>query len=109
MIRLPWNMQARDRVYPDHAGGNFPVTRKDDDACRADAERINRSREQWLVLWGCYSRRYWAFPLFEMKPRMIVHAAYPDALTPRMDEAEQRFRIQHDQEQERETDDTGTR
>jgi hypothetical protein len=104
-------MQVMDRPRSNGVGGksvrNSPVPGKDDAVCRTDAERINRSRPQWLVLWGCYSRLYWAFPLFEMQPHMIVHAAYPDALTARMDEAEQRFRVRHAQGQEREPHDTG--
>jgi len=51
-----------------------------------------------MVLWGTYSRLYWAFPLFDMTRRLLVHAAYPDALIARMDEVEQRFRIWPEQE-----------
>jgi hypothetical protein len=69
-------------------GRDLLVPRKDDNACRAAAERINQARPQWLVLWGSYSRAYWAFPLFEMRRRMLVHAANPDALVASMDEAE---------------------
>jgi hypothetical protein len=58
---------------------------------------INRDHPQWLVLYGAYSRRFWAFPLFEMQPRMLVYAGYPDALTDRMDEAERRYRTTPDQ------------
>jgi hypothetical protein len=79
------------------------VPRKDDEG-RATAERINRIRPQWLVIWGSYSHRYWAFPLFEMRPRAIVHAGYPDALLPRMDEAEQKFRVWPDGQGVREHD-----
>jgi hypothetical protein len=69
------------------------VPRDDDNAWRAIAERINEIRPQWVVVWGCYSRRFWAYPLFEMRPRMLVWAGYPDALVARMDEAERRFRV----------------
>jgi hypothetical protein len=69
------------------------VPHNDDDTCRATAEQIHQTRPQWLVLWGTYSRRFWAFPLFEMRPRMLVHASSPDALITRMDEAERRYRI----------------
>jgi len=69
------------------------VSTSNHDTCRAIAERINRTRAQWLVLWGSYSRRFWAYPLFEMRPRMLVHASYPDALTARLDEAERRYRL----------------
>lgn len=74
------------------------MPRKDDNACRATAERINQSRPQWLVVYGSYSGLYWAYPLFEMRRRMIVHAAYPDALVARMDEVEKTFRIWPEQE-----------
>lgn len=65
----------------------------DDNRCRAIAEQINQCHPQWLVMWGLYSHRFWAFPLFEMQPRMLVSAAYPDALIKRMGEAERRYRI----------------
>lgn len=64
------------------------VSSEDDDACRAIAEEINQSRPQWLVLYGCYSRLFWAYPLFDMRRRVVVHAGYPDALLARMDEVE---------------------
>lgn len=74
------------------------MPRNDDNAYRATAERINRSRSQWLVLWGCYSRLYWAFPLFETGSHMLLHSEDPDALAARMDEAERRFRVWPEQE-----------
>ena len=65
----------------------------DDVACRAIAEQITNDRPQWLVIWGSYSRRFWGYPLFEMRPRMVVWAGYPDALLDRLDDAERRFRV----------------
>lgn len=65
----------------------------DEDECRAIAERINRDRPEWLVLWGCYTRQFFAFPLFDMRRPVLVRAVYPDALAARLDEAERRFRI----------------
>ncbi|MGH3157985.1 MAG: hypothetical protein ACRDNF_15605 [Streptosporangiaceae bacterium] len=65
----------------------------DEDACRAFAERINQARPQWLVLWGCYTRRFWGYPLFDMRPRRLVCAGYPGALLARLDDAEQAYRI----------------
>lgn len=73
--------------------GNYLVAGEEDDACRAIAEKINQGRPQWLITWGCYSRLFWAYPLFEMRPRMLAHAWYPKALLARMDDAEQRFRV----------------
>jgi hypothetical protein len=57
------------------------------------AAAIMRDRPQWLVIYGVYSHEYWAYALFSMRRRMIVHARYPDALIPRMDAAERKYRI----------------
>ena len=75
-----------------------------DDDCRATAETINQNHTQWLVIWGCYSRLYWAYPLFEMRRRVIVHAGYPDALIARMDEAERKLRLRRNPEEGTEHD-----
>jgi hypothetical protein len=69
------------------------VARDEHDVCCEVAEQIQRDRPQWLVVWGCYSRRFWAYPLFEMRPRRLVYAGFPDALVDRLDEAERRFRV----------------
>jgi hypothetical protein len=73
--------------------GGCLVPGEDHDAFRAIAERVNQLRPQWLVIWGVYSRRFWGFPLFELRLRMVVWAGYPGALVPRLDGAERRFRI----------------
>ena len=83
------------------------MPRNDEDACRAVAEHINQARPQWLVVWGCYTHRFWAFALFEMRPRMLVQAGYPDALIARLDEAERRYRIP-DQPEEMTGDDAAS-
>jgi hypothetical protein len=70
----------------------------DDDACRAVAEDIQRQRPDWLVLWGVYSKRFVAFPLFTVRQRVVVIAHYPDALLARLDEVERRLRTQPEQE-----------
>lgn len=28
----------------------------------------------WLVLWGSYSREFWAFPCFDVPPGTLLHA-----------------------------------
>jgi len=73
--------------------GNTRCRRDNDNTYRAVAEQIRKARSQWLVMWGCYSRLFWAYPLFEMHPRMVVYAGYPDALLARLDDAERRFRV----------------
>jgi hypothetical protein len=66
--------------------------------CYAIAEDIDRSRSWWMVLYGCYSRQFVAFPLFTMRQRVIVIANYPDALMARLDDAERLWRIPPAQE-----------
>jgi hypothetical protein len=65
----------------------------DDTACYAAAEQIQQQRPQWMVLFGCYTRQFVAWPLFPVRQRIIVHAYYPGALLARMDHAEQEYRI----------------
>lgn len=65
----------------------------DEDECRAIAKEIQRERPEWMVLFGCYSRHFVAFPLFALRRRVIVTAHYPDALVARMDKAERLLRI----------------
>lgn len=84
------------RARPDRVPGPL-----DDDACRVVAEDIQRQRPDWLVLWGTYSKRFVAFPLFAVRERAIVIAHYPDALLPRLDEVERHLRIRPEQEGKR--------
>jgi hypothetical protein len=68
-----------------------------DDEGRAIAEDIRRQRPGWLVIFGCYSRQFVAFPLFAVSRRTILTARYPDALIDRMVRAEQERRIRREQ------------
>jgi hypothetical protein len=74
------------------------VSLKEEGKHFATAEEVMRSRPQWLVLWGVYSRLYWGFALFDMTDRVFVYATHPGALIVRMDEVERRFRIWLEQE-----------
>ncbi len=47
---------------------------------RRIAVQIERSCPRWLVMWGCYSRLYWAFPRFPTPHGIIVNARDPDSL-----------------------------
>lgn len=68
-----------------------------DDEGREIAEDIRRQRPGWLVIFGCYSRQFVAFPLFAVTRRTILSARYPDALIDRMVRAEQERRIRREQ------------
>jgi len=39
------------------------------------AERIMEVFPHWLVMWGAYSRQFWAYPLFDVPAGTIVRAA----------------------------------
>lgn len=68
-----------------------------DDEGREIAEDIRKQRPEWLVIFGCYSRQFVAFPLFKVSQRTILVARYPDALIDRMVRAEQERRIRSEQ------------
>lgn len=66
---------ARRRLYDRHE--------------RALAARISRERPGWVVLWGVYSRRFWAFPTGKAIPRgTILSAPHPRELLAAMYQAE---------------------
>jgi hypothetical protein len=55
-----------------------------EDSHRQAAKDLEAQRPGWIVVWGVYSRRYWAFPLFNVPPRTILHATDPRDLATRM-------------------------
>jgi hypothetical protein len=71
-------------------GGHVPP----DDECRELAQQIEQQRPGWLVLWGTYSKRFVAFPLFPVQRRTILVMSYPDALVHRMEEVERVLRVE---------------
>jgi hypothetical protein len=52
-----------------------------EDACRAAAAQLQREHNNWLVLWGCYTHSYVAFPLFSAPRGTILTAATPGEMT----------------------------
>jgi hypothetical protein len=55
---------------------------------RAEAARVRRAHLAWLVLWGAYSRLFWAFPDFDAEAGTIVTATTPADLVVLMRQAE---------------------
>jgi hypothetical protein len=49
------------------------------------AGEIEQSNPGWLVIWGCYSRLFWAFPRFRAPAGTILSASNPDQLLVDMD------------------------
>lgn len=76
-------MTRRRAVARDEAPAPVPVT--DDDTGRRVAWQLSGSGE-WLVLWGPWSRQWWAFPCFPGGAG-IVHAGESDELVREMREA----------------------
>jgi hypothetical protein len=63
-----------------------------DDQQRQAAAEIERSRPGWLVMWGCYSRRFWAFPRFDAPRGTIISAPDQARLLAGLDDAESQVR-----------------
>jgi len=62
----------------------------DDDSGREQlhiAAQLRRHHPGWLVLFGCYSRRYWAYPLFDAPPGSFFGERDPGVLAARMRQA----------------------
>jgi hypothetical protein len=56
--------------------------------CRETAHRIQKANRRWMVMWGVFSREYWAYPLFSAPSGTIMHAADAEMLLSRMREVE---------------------
>jgi hypothetical protein len=41
-----------------------------------------------MVMWGCYSRLYWAFPRFPVPKGTIISVSDPDSLVAEIDDIE---------------------
>jgi hypothetical protein len=50
------------------------------------ATQIERAFPRWLVMWGAYSRQFWAYPCFRVPRGTIAHAVRPDDLAGMMRE-----------------------
>ena len=72
--------QARQRQEP--APGRL------DDACQRHAQQIGHRHPRWLVMWGPYSRTYWAYPRLPVPQGTIVHAPDPEMLMTAIREVE---------------------
>jgi hypothetical protein len=48
------------------------------------SQRIMEIFPCWLVIWGAYSRQFWAFPCFRAPAGTIAHSGNPSALAGKM-------------------------
>jgi hypothetical protein len=52
------------------------------------AGEVEQEHQNWAVMWGCYTRLFWAFPLFEVPKGTIVSARDADRLLLDMEQVE---------------------
>lgn len=55
-----------------------------EDACRRAAAQLQHDHENWLVMWGCYTRSFVAFPLFRAPRGTVLTATTPDEMAAKM-------------------------
>jgi hypothetical protein len=55
-----------------------------EDACRRAAAQLQYDHRNWLVMWGCYTLTYIAFPLFPAPRGMILTASAPAEIAVKM-------------------------
>jgi hypothetical protein len=55
-----------------------------EDACRQAAAQLQHDHRNWLVMWGCYTRVYIAFPLFPAPRGTILTATAPAEIAVKM-------------------------
>ena len=48
------------------------------------AAQLQRDHRHWMIMWGCYTRRYVAFPLFPAPRGTILTALAPAELAAKM-------------------------
>ena len=55
------------------------------------ARRLQQAHPGWLVLWGTYSREFWAYPCLPVPRGTILHAPDADTLATRIRETSLRY------------------
>jgi hypothetical protein len=60
-----------------HSVGANPIN---EDACRMAAARLQHEYRRWMIMWGCYTRMYVAFPLFHAPRGTIITATVPEEM-----------------------------
>jgi hypothetical protein len=61
----------------------------DNGKARDVAGRLMAALPAWLVLWGAYTREFWAFPCFAAPPGTVLHDTDPSVLAGRMKQVQQ--------------------
>jgi hypothetical protein len=66
----------------------YPDDSADDQRLRHAAGQIQRRHPHWLVMYGPYSRRIWAYPRFDTPPGTLLAEDDPSGLDAQMNEIE---------------------
>jgi hypothetical protein len=53
---------------------------RNEEACRMAAARLQHEHRHWMIMWGCYTRTYVAFPLFHAPRGTILTATVPEEM-----------------------------
>jgi hypothetical protein len=69
---------------PSRSSAPPPEPHIDDAAGRRIAEQLNHHFPDWLVLWGPWSKEWWAFARFAAPRGTILHSADANELTRHM-------------------------
>jgi len=84
----------------DSAPGNYagpqprpPAAFPDESNYKETAKQIERQQSGWIVLWGCYTQQFVAFPLFAARPGSIAVGYRSEALISQMRHIEQGGRV----------------
>ena len=69
-----------------------------EDACRRAAAQLQHDHGNWLVMWGCYTHTYIAFPLFHAPRGTVLTATAPAEMAAKMRRQERSARVPQPQE-----------
>lgn len=80
---IGWLIQMTGQVTRRQRPPLSPRSERDSDH-RERAVRLGEVFPHWLIIWGTWSRRYWAYPRFRASRGTILNAADPGDLATQM-------------------------
>lgn len=66
---------------------------RNEDACRQAAAQLQHDHMNWLVMWGCYTHSYVAFPLFHAPRGTVLTGTSPGEIATKMRWQERSARV----------------
>jgi hypothetical protein len=64
------------------------MTTPHDPAQRRAAHRLTHRNPGWIIIWGTWSREFWAYPTFHTPPATHIHAPTTTGLLALMGQTE---------------------